>query len=99
MADSSYTRAMFGSLSAGEQDYQLIYSQLVETISQLDSKLQSELSLWIGEAQQAYHVAKAQWDAAMANMQAVLKNLQQVANEASVRYPSVEAQNASLWST
>jgi 6 kDa early secretory antigenic target len=97
MADSSYTRAMYNSLSAGEQDYQLIYSQLMETINQLDSQLRSELSLWVGQAQAAYTVAKGQWDAAMADMQAVLKNLQGVASEASLRYPEVEAQNASLW--
>jgi WXG100 family type VII secretion target len=97
MSESDYTLAMFGSLQAGEESYQQIYSQLVETISRLDSQLRGELSQWAGPAQQAYYVAKAQWDAAMANMQAVLKNLQGVAAEASTRYPTVEAQNSALW--
>jgi WXG100 family type VII secretion target len=97
MADSSYTRAMFGSLQAAEADYQAIYTQLLTTINDLDSKLQSELSQWDGSARAAYGVAKSQWDQAMANMQMVLKNLQGVASEASARYPAVEAQNATLW--
>ena len=97
MADSDYTMAQFGALQAGEENYKQIYTQLVQTISHLDSQLRSQLAQWNGQAQQAYYVAKAQWDQAMANMQTVLQSLQGVAAEANVRYPTVEAQNASLW--
>jgi WXG100 family type VII secretion target len=89
--------AQFGALQAGEENYKAIYTQLVDTINQLDSQLRSHLSQWEGSAQQAYYVAKSQWDQAMANMQQVLISLQGVAAEANVRYPTVESQNASLW--
>jgi WXG100 family type VII secretion target len=94
---SEYTRAVFGSLQAGEADYASIYSQLQSTISTLDAQLRSNLSAWDGEAQQAYYVAKSKWDAAMANMAAVLNNLRAVIGEANVNYSTTEAANASLW--
>jgi 6 kDa early secretory antigenic target len=94
---SEYTRAVFGSLQAGEADYASIYSQLQSTISTLDGQLRSSLNMWDGEAQQAYYVAKAKWDAAMANMAAVLNNLRAVIGEANVNYSTTEAANAALW--
>jgi WXG100 family type VII secretion target len=97
MADSDYTMAQFGALQAGEENYKAIYSQLQSRIETLDSQLRSQLSQWVGSAQEAYYVAKSQWDAAMANMQGVLASLQGVAAEANVRYPTVETQNANLW--
>lgn len=98
MAGSDYTRAVFGSLQSGEADFASIYSQLVSTISTLDSQLRSNLAQWDGQAQQAYYVAKAQWDAAMADMQLVLNNLRAVIGEANVNYTTTEAANAALWS-
>jgi 6 kDa early secretory antigenic target len=98
MAGSDYTRANFSSLSQGEANFQQIYNQLVQTIDTLDGQLRSNLATWDGSAQQAYYAAKAKWDAAMANMQMVLKNLQGVAQQASVNYPATEAANTRLWS-
>lgn len=94
---SDYTRAVFGSLQTGEADFASIYAQLQSTISALDAQLRSSLSQWDGEAQQAYYAAKTKWDAAMANMAAVLNNLRGVISEAHVNYSSTEAANASLW--
>lgn len=94
---SEYTRAVFGSLQSGEADFQSIYSQLENTVSTLDGQLKSSLSEWDGQAQQAYYAAKAQWDAAMANMASVLSNLRGVVSEASVNYPATENSNAALW--
>ncbi|HEX4061151.1 MAG TPA: WXG100 family type VII secretion target [Streptosporangiaceae bacterium] len=97
MADSDYTMAQFGALQAGEENFKAIYSQVLQTVETLDNQLRSQLAEWNGSAQQAYYAAKSQWDAAMANMQGVLLNLQGVASEASQRYPMVEAQNSALW--
>jgi 6 kDa early secretory antigenic target len=98
MPGSDYTKAMFGSLSQGESDYARTYSQLVSTIDTLNSQLRSSLSEWAGQAQAAYHEAQAQWNAAMADMQGVLRNLQAVAGQAATNYPATEAANARLWS-
>jgi WXG100 family type VII secretion target len=97
MAGSDYTMAQFGGLQAGEESYKQVYTSLTQRVETLDSQLRSQLAQWNGAAQQAYYVAKSQWDAAMANMSTVLMSLQGVAAEASARYPAVEAQNASLW--
>ncbi|HEY2579673.1 MAG TPA: WXG100 family type VII secretion target [Streptosporangiaceae bacterium] len=94
---SEYTRAVFGSLQSGEADFASIYAKLQGTISTLDAQLRSNLAQWDGEAQQAYYVAKAKWDAAMANMQVVLNNLRSVIGEANVNYSTTEAANANLW--
>jgi len=94
---SEYTRAVFGSLQAGESDFASIYSQLQSTISTLDAQLRSSLSTWDGAAQQAYYAAKAKWDAAMADMAAVLGNLRTVIGEANVTYSTTETSNAALW--
>jgi 6 kDa early secretory antigenic target len=98
MAGSDYTRAVFSSLSSGEENFQAIYSQLRTTIDTLDSQLQTNLAEWEGSARSAYYAAKAKWDAAMADMQSVLMNLQRVASEASSSYPATEAANTQLWS-
>jgi 6 kDa early secretory antigenic target len=97
MAGSDYTKAMFASLTAGEEDYQRVYSELASTIDTLNSQLRASLSEWAGTAQTAYHTAQAQWNAAMANMQTILSNLQAVAAEASNAYPATEAANTQLW--
>jgi WXG100 family type VII secretion target len=94
---TDYTRAVFGSLQTGEADFASTYAQLQATISTLDGQLRASLSQWDGDAQQAYYAAKAKWDAAMANMAAVLNNLRAVIGEAHVNYSSTEAANASLW--
>ena len=99
MSGSSYTRAQFGSLQQGESDFQQIYSQLTSTISTLDSQLRANLAQWDGPAREAYYVAKAQWDAAEANMAQVLTNLRGVIGTAHENYTSTEAANANLWNS
>jgi ESAT-6 family protein len=94
---SEYTRAVFGSLQTGEADFASTYAQLQSTLSTLDSQLKSSLAHWDGDAQQAYYVAKAKWDAAMANMATVLNNLQAVIGEAHHNYSTTEVSNAALW--
>ena len=94
---SEYTRAVFGSLQTGEADFASTYAQLQSTMSTLDAQLKSSLAQWDGDAQAAYYAAKAKWDAAMADMAAVLNNLRAVIGEAQVNYSSTEVANAALW--
>ncbi len=67
-------------------------------VSSLESQLRGNLSEWIGSAQQAYHEAQAQWNAAMADMQQVLSQLGAVIGTANNNYQSAEAANTGLWS-
>lgn len=94
---SDYTQAVFGSLAQGESDFARIYAQVQQTTQTLESQLNTQLAAWDGQAKEAYAVARAQWQAAEANMAAVLNNLRAVAGLANVNYQSTEASNASLW--
>jgi early secretory antigenic target protein ESAT-6 len=95
---SEYTRVMFSSMEQGEADFRQTYAALVEEVTNLESQLQANLSEWIGSAQQAYHDAQAQWNAAMANMQQALSQLGTVVGTANSNYQSAEAANTGLWS-
>lgn len=94
---SDYTRAVFGGLQQGQADFAGIYSQLTSTVQDLDSRLRANLGEWDGQAQQAYYAAKAQWDAAMADMGNVLNQLGAVIGVANENYTHAEAANSALW--
>jgi WXG100 family type VII secretion target len=95
---SEYTRVVFSAMEQGEADFKQTYTSLVNEVSSLESQLQGNLSEWIGSAQQAYHEAQAQWNAAMADMQQVLSQLGMVIGTANSNYQSAEAANTGLWS-
>jgi len=95
---SDYTRVVFASMEQGEADFRQTYSSLVNEVSALESQLQGNLSEWIGSAQQAYHEAQAQWNAAMADMQQVLSQLGVVIGTANNNYQAAESANTGLWS-
>jgi WXG100 family type VII secretion target len=97
MTSGDYTRAVFGSLAQGEADFARIYAQVQQTTQTLESQLNSSLHAWDGQAREAYAVARAKWQAAEANMAAVLNNLRVVAGEANVNYQATETSNAGLW--
>lgn len=94
---SDYTRAVFGGLQQGQADFVSIYGQLTSTVQDLDSRLRANLAEWDGQAQQAYYAAKAQWDAAMADMGNVLNQLGAVIGVANENYAHAEAANSALW--
>jgi early secretory antigenic target protein ESAT-6 len=96
-AGSDYTRVVFGSMQQGAADFQRTYASLQSEIEQLESQLNANLGEWVGGAQQAYHEAQAQWNAAMANMQSVIQQLGVVISQANDNYTSAEAQNQARW--
>ena len=96
-AGSDYTRVVFSSMEQGQSDFQRTYSSLQSEIEQLESQLGSNLAEWVGGAQQAYHEAQQQWNAAMANMQSVIQQLGVVIGQANDNYTSAESQNMSRW--
>ena len=95
---TDYTRVVFSAMEQGEADFKQTYSALVNEVSTLETQLQGNLSEWVGSAQQGYHEAQAQWNAAMADMQQVLSQLGTVVGTANSNYQSAEAANTGLWS-
>jgi early secretory antigenic target protein ESAT-6 len=96
-AGSDYTRVVFSAMEQGQADFTRTYSTLQSEIGQLESQLDSNLSEWVGSAQQAYHEAQAQWNAAMANMQSVIQQLGVVIGQANDNYTTAESQNQARW--
>ena len=96
-AGSDYTRVVFSAMEQGQADFTRTYSSLQSEIEQLESQLNSNLSEWVGSAQQSYHEAQAQWNAAMANMQSVIQQLGVVIGQANDNYTTAESQNQARW--
>ncbi len=95
---SDFTKAVFGTMDQGAAEFASIYSQLVSTVDGLDSNLRASLNTWTGTAQAAYYEAKAQWDAAMADMATVVQQLGRVIDTASSNFQGAENANRALWS-
>jgi len=94
---SDYTKANFGALQTGQQDFLAVYNALKGTLDDLDGKLRASLSQWEGDAQTSYHQAKAQWDAAAQHMATVMNKLGGVIGTAHENYSGVEKSNAQMW--
>lgn len=94
---SDYTRANFGGLQTGQQDFLLAWRGLQDTLQDLEKDLEGSLSRWEGAAQGEYHRAKAQWNQAAQDMANVLNNLGGVIGTANENYSGAERSNASIW--
>jgi 6 kDa early secretory antigenic target len=92
-----YTAVHFGTMQTAEAEFSSTYQALQSTLTALESKLQSSLSQWTGEAQTAYYAAKQKWDAAAADMATVVSQLGQVVGIANENYGNVERANATMW--
>jgi early secretory antigenic target protein ESAT-6 len=96
-AGGDYTRVQFGAMEQGQSDFQRTYTSLQSEIEHLESQLNTNLGEWIGSAQQAYHDAQAQWNAAIANMQGVIQQIGVVIGQANDAYQQAEVQNTRRW--
>lgn len=94
---SEYTKVMFGSLATGEADFASIYQSLQSTLSSLESQLSTNLAEWSGAARSAYSVDQAKWNAAAANMAAVVSQLSTVVGTANSNYTTTERSNTQMW--
>ena len=94
---SEYTRANFGALQQGMDDFRQTHSAVQNTLDELTRELQNSLAQWEGDAQGAYHQAKAQWDAAAAHMATVMNSLGGVIGTAHENYRGVEKVNTGMW--
>jgi WXG100 family type VII secretion target len=92
-----YTAVHFGTMQSAEAEFGSTYQALQNTLTTLESQLQSSLSLWTGEAQTAYYAAKQKWDAAAADMATVVSQLGQVVGIANENYGNAERANTAMW--
>lgn len=96
MSDS-YTAANFATLSSSAENYAIVAGTIRKELDDLESSLQSKLSQWEGDAQQAYWRFKKQWDAAAADMQNVVQRLGLAIGSAHENYTAAEKYGVNLF--
>jgi 6 kDa early secretory antigenic target len=84
-------------VASGEAEFQQVLHALSGKLDQLDAELRASLSQWTGDAQAAYQVAHAQWQAAADDMAAKLAWLHSVLGTAHQNYQSAHATNLGMW--
>ena len=84
-------------MASGEDEFQQILHALRGQLEQLDAELRASLSEWSGEAQAAYQVAHARWQAAADDMASRLAWLHSVLGTAHQNYHSARATNVGMW--
>jgi len=94
---AEYVLANFGALGEGEAAFAAAYNGLSSTVSDLQSKLQSNLADWDGSAQAAYAEAHAIWTQAIADMGQVITAMSQVIGTANENYENAERTNAAMF--
>jgi early secretory antigenic target protein ESAT-6 len=63
-------------------------------MQQLEEELDPLRASWIGEAQQAYAVAKARWDGAVDEMRDLLRSTSQQVTRSDAEYRAADARGA-----
>jgi early secretory antigenic target protein ESAT-6 len=96
-AMSEYMAVTFGSMQAAEADFASVHAAFQNTLSTLESQVNTSLSSWTGAAQNAYFSAKTKWNAASADMAAVVQQLSAVIGTANANYQGAERANTSMW--
>ncbi|MCW2916562.1 MAG: hypothetical protein JWN52_4630 [Actinomycetia bacterium] len=98
MSSESYTRANFGALSSGAENFAIAQGTLRRELDELETTLQSKLAQWEDSAQQSYWQCKKQWDAAAADMANVIQKLGLAIGTAHDNYAAAEKYGVSIWS-
>jgi WXG100 family type VII secretion target len=75
-----------------------IANQIQSMIDELDSSTSQTLSEWVSAARDVYNQARAQWDAAAAQMGVQATNAMNSLNAISDNYSAAEAAGINLWS-
>ena len=75
-------------------DLMRIVNRIDARMSHLDDELVPLRSQWVGEAQQAYVVAKARWDGAINEMRDLLRLTSQQVTQANADYRAADARGA-----
>jgi WXG100 family type VII secretion target len=75
----------------------VIASRIQQLLGDLDNGSRQHLAEWTADSQQAYYVAKAQWDAKAADMAVQATNAQASLTNINDAYANAEYQGLGLW--
>jgi WXG100 family type VII secretion target len=81
-------------LDRAAEDLMGIVNRIDARMQQLEEELDPLRASWIGEAQQAYAVAKARWDGAVDEMRDLLRSTSQQVTRSDAEYRAADARGA-----
>lgn len=93
----SEIKVTFGELSAGQQTVAGTSSRITGQLDDLKRYLAPLAASWEGQAAQDYQAKQRQWDAAAADLTAVLAQIGAALGVANDNYQVVEQANARRW--
>jgi WXG100 family type VII secretion target len=85
-------------LGAAAQDFARRHEALQEVLTNLENGLAPMIASWEGSAQSMYVEKKAAWDAAAADLTALLAGITRLTSEAHEGYLATVAANQATWS-
>lgn len=93
----SEIKVTFGELSAAQQSVASTSQRISGQLDELKRYLAPLAATWEGQAAQDYQVKQRQWDAAAADLTAVLAQIGVALGSANDNYQLVEQANARRW--
>lgn len=90
-------RVDHGGLDAASQDLHAAVARIDDRLSRLEGELAPLRSDWVGDAQQAYHAAKATWDTAVTEMRDLLGQTSRTVQQSNVEYQAADARGAAAF--
>ena len=94
---SKNLRVVHGGLDSVAHDLARAVAEVDERLDRLTGELAPLRSDWSGDAQQAYHHAKAVWDQAMTEMRDLLAQTQAAVVRANADYREADARGAAAF--
>jgi WXG100 family type VII secretion target len=88
-------KVSFPAIQQLSTDVQNESNKIQSSLDTLDGEVKKLYGSWDGQAQQSYQNSKAKWDQQMADIHAILQELQGKVDAAGVQYQNTESRNAS----
>ncbi len=88
-----------GGLDRVADDLVHVVDEIGARLDRLDQELGPLRSSWIGEAQQAYVVAKARWDGAITEMRELLRDTARQVTRSNAEYRAADGRGARSFET
>jgi 6 kDa early secretory antigenic target len=91
-------RVNHGALEQAAADLKAYAGKIDGRLNDLEGQLKPLQSDWTGAAKESYHVAKGQWDKAIAEMIQLLNDVSIAVGESNTEYKSADARGAGRFS-
>ncbi len=90
-------RVNHAALDQASQDMYKTVQDIDERLNRLERELEPLRSSWGGEAQNAYHIAKKQWDDAILQMRNLLDESQRTVFQSNLDYAAADKRGAGMF--